>query len=228
MNANNLKTKAVIFDFDGTLTKPNKYESSWERTWAKIDKLDEDERLYNLFETNKLTFNQWLEEIFKVYKDSNVSISTFTEIANETELIPNAEKTLKNLYENNIKIFILSGGIGNIIQIKLKKILKYIEDIEAYFFEYDKNGIINNVTMPKLDVEDKSNYVNYIKDKYNLKKDEIVFIGNDKNDEDAYKTGIKTICINPNKANYTDKEIWNHCILSSNNLEDIEEYINFE
>lgn len=227
MNVNK-KTKVVIFDFDGTLTKPNKYQSSWERTWAKIDKLDEDERLYNLFVSKRLTFNQWLEEILKVYKNNNVSISTFSDIADETDLMPNAENTIKKLYKDNIKIFILSGGIGNIIALKLKESLKYIEDIEAYFFEFDKKGIISNITMPKLDVEDKSNYVKYIKNKYNLSNEEIVFIGNDKNDEDIYKTGIKTICINPNKANYTDKKIWNHCILSSNDMKDIEEYINFD
>ena len=41
-----MKTKVVIFDFDGTLTVSK--TSTWGRIWEKIDALDEDEKLMNM------------------------------------------------------------------------------------------------------------------------------------------------------------------------------------
>ena len=53
MSAN--KTKLVIFDFDGTLTKPHKLDNSWTRIWNKIGLTSEEERLYyNAFKKGKL------------------------------------------------------------------------------------------------------------------------------------------------------------------------------
>ncbi len=30
-----MKTKAIIFDFDGTLTKPHRLPNSWARVWDR-------------------------------------------------------------------------------------------------------------------------------------------------------------------------------------------------
>ena len=48
-NENKIKTKLVIFDFDGTLSKPDKINNTWARIWNRIDMLDEDDRLYELY-----------------------------------------------------------------------------------------------------------------------------------------------------------------------------------
>lgn len=220
-----MKTKLIIFDFDGTLSKPNKLPNSWARIWAKIDRQKDDDRLYGDYLSGKIDYNQWAVEVLKIYHEEKVSTKTLEEIAGETVLLDNSKEVLETLYKSGIKIIILSGGIKNIIESVLGDCKDYIYKIEAQEILFDKNGIVNGIT--KLDhfIEDKSQYVDFIMKELNLKPDEVLFFGNGKNDEDVYKTHIKTICVNPDDANYKDKTIWNDVILKSENLKDIMHFV---
>lgn len=44
-----MKTKLIIFDFDGTLSKPSKLPNSWARVWNKIGREKDDEILYEKY-----------------------------------------------------------------------------------------------------------------------------------------------------------------------------------
>lgn len=52
-----------------------------------------------------------------------------------------------------------------------------------------------------------------------------MFVGNSDNDEDVYKTGVKTLCINPLEADYKNKVLWNNYIKKSNSLRDIMQFV---
>ena len=41
-----------------------------------------------------------------------------------------------------------------------------------------------------------------------MKAEDIIFVGNADNDEWVHKSGCKTICINPQNAEITNKEKW--------------------
>lgn len=220
-----MKTKLIIFDFDGTLSKPNKLPSSWARIWNKIGREKDDEFLYEKYRNGELNYNQWAEEVLKVYKDSGVNKNLLKEIAKDTLLLDNAKNVLKYLFENDIKIIILSGGIKNIIDMVLKKCLKYIYQIEAQELIFDKNGKLDKITILNHQIEDKSQYVDFVMKKLNLEADEVIFFGNGKNDEDVYKTKVKTICINPGDAHYNNKLYWKEVIKSTEDLTSILPYI---
>ena len=222
-----MKTKLIIFDFDGTLSKPNKLPNSWARIWDKIGRADDDERLYKEYVNGIIDYNTWADEVLKIYREEKVSIALLKNIAKETRLLDNSEEVLKLLYEHNIKIIILSGGIKNIIKFVLGKNQKYIYKIEAQEIKFDSEGIVNEIT--KLDhfVEDKSQYVSSVLKTFKVSANEALFFGNGKNDEDVYKTQVKTICINPDDANYKDRKIWSEVILKSNNLKDILPFVQF-
>lgn len=91
----------------------------------------------------------------------------------------------------------------------------------------DGNGIVNGTILTKTNIEDKSDFILKQMEKYNLKKEEIIFVGNSFNDEDACKSGVTTICINPFETNYQDKAIWTHYIKQTNDLSSILPFINF-
>ena len=85
--------------------------------------------------------------------------------------------------------------------------------------------VVNDIK--KLDhyVEDKSQFTSYVLDMLELHPDQVVFFGNDENDEDVYKTEVKTICINPITKNYNDRRIWSEVILKTDDLSSILAYL---
>ena len=225
-NENKIETKLVIFDFDGTLSKPDKINNTWARIWNRIDMLDEDDRLYELYKNKKITYLQWVEEIIKIYRYKNVNSAMFASLANEVNLLDNCEKVFRLFYENGIKVCILSGGVKNIIEEKVKNFSKYITKIEAELLTVDENGLVNGAKLSESNIEDKSDFILKQMKEYNLKKEEVVFVGNSYNDEEAYKSGAITICINPIETNYKNKKIWTYYVEKTDNLESILPYIN--
>lgn len=220
-----MKTKLVIFDFDGTLTKPNLHPNSWARIWAKIGRQSDDEILYQKYKQKLIDYNQWANEVIKVYREEKVTLGLLKNIAKDTELIDDCKKVMESLFTQKVKIVILSGGIKNIIEILLKDCLKYIYKIEAQELIFDDDGVVEEITKLQHFVEDKSQYTNILIEMLNLSPDEVVFFGNSINDEDVYKCGVKTVCINPEDTDYKNKTIWKECILNTTSLMPILKYL---
>ena len=73
-----MKTKLIIFDFDGTLSKPNKLPNSWARIWDKIGRADDDNRLYKEYVNGIIDYNTWADEVLKIYREETVSYTHLT------------------------------------------------------------------------------------------------------------------------------------------------------
>lgn len=226
MSAN--KTKAVVFDFDGTLSCPDRMENSWSRIWFKIGKLDLEQKFFSEYFSGKITYDQWIEIVVDIFKRNNVTKKVIDQIASEIKLLDNCEKVFKNLKEKGIKIFILSGGIKNIIEKAVQSFCDYITEIVAHKFVFDEKGMLEGYIKANTDIFKKDKFISIVMQQFSLKSEEIVFVGNDYNDEEAYKSGATTICINPSKnAHIHDRKIWNFVIEKTKNLEDILKYMNF-
>lgn len=215
--------KAVIFDFDGTLTKSKKGSNCWRKIWEYIDDLEYDDMLYTKFLNKKIDNKQWFNMIFKRYAEKNVNDKTMLNIANSIEMINDSYDVLKTLYEKDIKIFILSGGIRQIIEKVLQRenLIQFVTSIEAYDLIFDENGKLINYKTPIHNLENKSEYIEIVKQKFNLNSKEIIFIGNGKNDENAFQSGVTTLCINPDDADFSNKKVWNHTIKNCGSLKEI-------
>jgi len=61
--------------------------------------------------------------------------------------------------------------------------------------------------------------------KLGIKPQDVCFVGNGDNDEWVYQTGCKTLCINPDGADFANKEKWSGCIEHTDNFEDILSFI---
>ena len=126
--------KVVVFDYDGTLTLTKKGTSSWSRTWEKIGQEELDYKLFTMFRNNEITDKEWMEEIVKSYRQFNVNKQLFQELASETTLIEDVVEVFKKMKQNNIKIYILSAGIKNIIDEKLSEVTEYIHQIFVFHY----------------------------------------------------------------------------------------------
>ena len=217
-----MQTKVIIFDFDGTLTISK--SSTWVRIWEKVNALDIDEQLYKMYASGKIDYNTWLEMGFNEFKKRGYTESDLNELVENMVLIPDLEQTFQILTNKGIKLYILSGGLKIVIERKLKELAKYVQNIEASSFIFDSNGNLSGFVSPLCNPENKQEYVNYVLKSEKIKPEELLFVGNGKNDETVYITGVNTLCLNPDGANYDNKEIW-HNVVETNTLKDILPFI---
>ena len=219
--------KAVIFDFDGTLTKSRKGSNCWYEVWKYLDDLKYDDYLYGMYKHKEINDQQWFDLIVKRYIEKGVKRQYLTEIANTIEVIDGAQQTLKILHDNGVKVFILSGGIRQIIEdiLEREQIREYITAIESYDLLFDKEGNLTGFQRPKShNPENKNECVDLIKREYRLAKDDVLFVGNGANDEKVYLSGVDTLCINPDDADITNQTVWHHSIENCENLSQILEF----
>ncbi len=216
--------KAIVFDFDGTLTKSRKGSNCWYEVWKYMDDLDYDNFLYDKYKRKEFDDKKWFELIIERYKQIDVRREYLHEISKSIALLPGTYETLEQLYKFDIKIFILSGGIRQIIEdtLKREKVDKFITSIETYDLIFDENGKLLGLKRPNLhNPENKNEYIDLIKKEYNLNSDEILFVGNGANDEKVYLSGVNTLCINPDDADIKNTKVWHNGIENCENLTQI-------
>ena len=136
----------VVTDFDRTITSGDS-NSSWgvisKSNLVSLEYLKDRTDLYNYYrpieidenieyiQKNKLMIEWWNKhiELFKKYKFSKEIIN---EVANNSEamiLRQGSKEFLKQLYEKDIPVIIISAGIGNFIESFLKKNNCYYKNI---------------------------------------------------------------------------------------------------
>lgn len=217
-------TKVVVFDFDGTLTKD---QNCWYQIWRELGLLDIDNILYSKFRRGELTFAEWMTQILNTYKEYKLSQKTVDNIAKNIKLIKGIEDVFCYLESLGIKIYILSSGIKNIITTALCTVKGSIQSIEAHTFIYDKDGFLTDFKNPEHDLDNKDEFVNIVLQKTCVNPSELLYVGNDWNDETVYKTGCNTLCLNAEEADYNNKTIW-HNHIETDNLKDILSFIEIE
>ncbi len=202
--------KAVVFDFDGTLTEKN--GNLWRKIWAFLGYETGEGSYYrsllNAFLDNKLTHKKWCELTCEAYQARGFIKQNLDELVSKMKLMPGLEILFKTLNKNGVEIHIVSGNIISVIEKMLIKYKKYITEIKANEFVFDKDGNLINIVGTKYDCEGKATYIEELIKNKNFNKEEIVFVGNSLNDEWVHKTGVRTICINPDEARFENSEIW--------------------
>lgn len=218
--------KAVIFDFDGTLTKSKKGSSCWYNIWVEIDDLEYDDKLYSMYKRNEIDDFKWSELIYQRYVEKDVNPRIMQAVADKVELQNGAYETLKALHSKGIKIFILSGGVRQVIEKILERedLNQFITSLETYDLIFDKSGKLVDFKRPRHNPEFKNQYIDIVKQQYKINAKDILFVGNGKNDQEAYKSGAVTLCINPDDAEIDNRIYWSYGIRECNDLQQILKY----
>lgn len=220
-----MKTKAIIFDFDGTLTlNENNSTSSWGRVWRALDDVETDNKLYNMFASGEIDDETWIRLIEERFVELNLQETVCENLANEITLISGIEDAFKFFNDNKIKIYIISGGVRNIIDFKLKNLRNLVTRIEGYNFIFN-NKNFESIERKSEPLDNKHKYVEQIKKENNFSGDEILFVGNGSNDQTVYLSGARTLCINPEDADFKNKKYWTNYIEICNNLSEIIKFL---
>lgn len=210
--------KAVIFDFDGTLTE--KRGNLWKKIWSELGyDVGPDSYYTSLlkrFLNGELSHADWCVLTLKAYQDKGLTKEKFYDIMADMKLMVGAEELFQYLSSKNIELHIVSGNIVTAIEKVLGENKRYFTDIKANDFVFDEKGNITNIIGTKYDHKGKAEYIKEICKAKGYKTSDVLFIGNSLNDEWVYTSGAKTLCINPDNAKSENKEIWNKVIYTDN------------
>lgn len=218
--------RAVVFDFDGTLTN-TKTRTTWEALWETLGyDVQECRNLHKQFDKGDISHQEWCDITAKKFIERSLTRQQVLSLAKRIKLIPGCKKTLQTLKDRNIKLYIVSGSIKEIIESVLGSTHSFFTEIKANDFIFDtQTSILTQIIGTKYDFVGKANYIKSIAKRLSIATSDILFIGNSNNDMWAYRSGANTLCINPTLTNYHDNTIWHNAIVECNTLEEILLYV---
>jgi HAD superfamily phosphoserine phosphatase-like hydrolase len=222
------KPKAIVFDFDGTLTFSKEGYTTWEEIWVCLGyEAEECQNLHKQFSKKEITHEKWCKITEDKFKSRNLSKSILNFIAEKIILLPNVYEVLKKLSDKGIYLYICSGSIDYIIEKVLGDRLFHLFDgIKANKFKFSSDKLIK-IIGTEFDFRGKADFLTQVASVNNINPCEILFIGNSQNDEWAYKSGAITLCINPRLTN-PNLPHWAHSIQKVTDFVAILKFLNFE
>lgn len=220
------KTQAVVFDFDGTLTTNKINRTTWENIWIALGYSEKDcQELHKRFNQKEISHTEWCKITEEKFKERNLHKKCVENISSKIHLIKGVRNTFKKLSDDGIKIYIVSGSIDLIIKKVLGDRAQYIEEIKANHFKFDSDGFLTEIVGTKYDFEGKAYFISQVSEELNISPKDILFVGNSINDRFAYRSGARTLCINPNLTDPSNNTVWHKYIQKCDNLEEILEYL---
>ncbi len=221
------RAKAVIFDFDGTLTLKDQHLSTWQRIWQYLGyDLKICETLHRKFTNGDISHNEWCDKTAKYFIDRDLKKDDIMKIAQQITLMPGTDAVLQELSNQNIPVYICSGSIDIIIESVLGDSKKLIRKIVSNEFAYDKTGTkLKTITSTVYDFAGKSDFIKEVAAELNIDTSDILFVGNSNNDEFAVSSGAKTLVINPKLTDGYNRNIWKYFV--GHNIKDLHEILPF-
>lgn len=219
-------SKIVVFDFDGTLTKTeNMAKTTWENIWISLGySVNDCHEYHTMFADEKISHQEWCDITTEKFRARDFSQSQLIKIAANTKLINGVGEVFQTLSNHGIKIYVLSGSIDLIIKTVLRDFISYISDISSNIMHFDSKGIISSIDGTKYDFEGKAVYIEELACKLNVDPTDILFIGNDQNDEHVYLSGAKTLVINP-QLTKPASDSWHYSVRDLDDLNEVVEYV---
>lgn len=213
--------KAVVFDFDGTLTYQT--PSAWSEIWSDFGQSKANnysyDKIMKLVEMGTLSYEIWCYLVCIAFRAKGIKKEKLNEVADRVNLIPNWREVFQQLKKDGCEIYIVSGGIKEVVERALGDDVSLVNGIFCNELIFDKNDNLKKIIPTKYDLAGKADFVERLKKEKNWEAKDICFVGNSFNDEWVWTTGCKTICVNPEKsASIDDKRKWNKVF---HNLDDL-------
>lgn len=221
------KKRAVVFDFDGTLTKTSQFSNTWEAMWSLLGyPLSECEKYHRQFSNHEIDHSEWCEITERKFQAAGCSKAHIHEAASTAQLIDDVQEVIFELKSDGILLYILSGSIKQYIESVLgRETARCFTEIKANRFVFDDQGNLDGIIGTPYDFEGKARFVSKIIKEKDLQAQDILYVGNSFNDEFVYKTGVETLCINPSGTDFYNNKIWHNYIRNLSSLREILPYV---
>lgn len=181
--------------------------------------------MHEQFDAKKITHQEWCDKTAEYFIKGGLNINTLVEISKDITLVEGFVETIEQLKNNNVKMYIVSGSVTDVIKSVLGKYTNYFEDISANEFIFDDGGTLKYIKGTEFDFEGKAAYIRRLVDNNEIPPKQILFVGNSFNDAHVYLSGCSTLCVNPQQTNSHNKKYWHYSIDDMKNLTEILSYI---
>jgi FMN phosphatase YigB (HAD superfamily) len=237
-----MKIKIIIFDFDGTLVdSENKFHEIFSKIYSKRKKLDYETVKKSRIETEKKVKSMKFESSDEFFNSFNAEFLKKLNVEpNEQEIkgILDCVKEMKIKFRENVKLFknvkntikklnqeyklvILSGSFeSKFKKIKLKRDFEKRKRIKGILEKNKISEYIDNIFICSeygLSKPDKEAF-DLVLNKYNVKPEECIMIGDGEVDMYSKKYGFKTVLFNKNKEKIKNSDF---CINDYSKLPEI-------
>ena len=220
-------TRAVVFDFDGTLTLRDGDLTTWERIWTNLGyDLSECAEFHREFSSGHITHREWCEVTCKKFAVKRLREDTLVKIGESLRLVPDTEAVLEELRRRQVSLYIVSGSIKKIITTALGPIVPWFNEISANDFRFDgRTGILSKIVGTEFDFQTKPDFISRVIKRENLHPLEVLFVGNSGNDVWASQSGASTLCVNPHFTDSSVVKHWTYAIRRMESLSAILPYV---
>lgn len=217
------KAKAVVFDFDGTLTKPGSTRSTWEALWEYLGyDANECGLLANRFYLGEITHPEWCRITLEKFKARRLNYDEVISVAVGVELIQGFDECMTEFKRLGVPTYLVSGSIWDVIVAVLGDRVHYFQRIEANAFGYiGPDKALGFIIGTKFDFEGKGDFVIEVAKELNIRTSDILFIGNDINDLHVKAVGARTLLVNPYQTSAAQKSAWDKSLPRMNSLLEI-------
>ena len=223
----NKSKKIVVFDFDGTLTKPRIDSNTWELMWTILGyDVSECEKYHKQFSNDEISHDEWCEITEKMFIQAGCNKQHIKEAARGAELVDDVGDVIMELKSKGIMLYIVSGSIKQYVECVLgRELAGCFSEIKANRFTFDDQGMLDGIIGTPYDFEGKARFVNKIIQATGVSPKDILYVGNSFNDEFIYTTGVETLCINPKNTDFYNNKIWHNYIRRLKSLREILPYV---
>lgn len=222
-------TRAVFFDFDGTMTYHLNKLTSWELIWLELGYKDNEcGDLHRQFSNHEISHSQWCKITEEKFRERRLKNTVLDKIARDIQLLPGVAETVHKLHDAGIPMFIVSGSIRHIIKQVLGELYEKFDDIKANDMKFGPNSELKSIIGTRYDFQGKAQYISQALKEKDIQPYEALFVGNSSNDEWAHQAGVQTLCINYSATNPDNQMQWHYSINHSKDFRDILQYVNLD
>jgi len=218
--------KAIVFDFGGTLSYKKESNSTWELIWLELGyTTDQCAALHRKYRNDEIDHKEWCNQTAEYFRKKDFNKAILDKIASKIYLIDGVRDTFEIFKNEGIKIYICSGSVRYIIENILgEELLDYVEEISANDFVFDKRGSLVSIHSAEYDFEMKAEFVKKIAQKNDYVPSDILFVGNSFNDQFVHISKAKTLLVNPENVDFTNRKVFNFLIKEMKDLKEILKY----
>ncbi len=220
------QTKAVVFDFDGTLTDRPDDKTTWERIWTSLGyPLNDCAELHDRFMRKEFSHQEWCDITTNKFKERSFSDRGLKRIARNTTLVKGTAETIKRLKSSGVRMYILSGSIKQIIRECLGELYDSFDEVKANEIIFDSSGMISEIRSTRYDFWGKARFLRKIVEENEWSPWDVLFVGNSGNDDWASLAGVRTLCVNPRFTRPDDPSVWTYSIRRMSDLSEIMKFV---
>ena len=203
--------KLVIFDLDGTLTQER---SIWQYIHMRLGKWDGfAEEYQKQFLAGKISYEEFCEHDAQVWR--GMKVQELLEIVKTVSFHPGADELIAYLRQKGLKLSVVSSGLSILSDWVHQK----------HGFDYSvsndllqENGVLTGKVKIQVYYDKKAEWVKRILEKFRVRPDEVIAIGDSKGDLDMFQMVGFSVAFN---SSCRDLEKIASICIPSQNLADI-------